>query len=52
MTESPGTPTSDQGLSDNVQGILWALLATGLFATVAAMAKLAVTEFHVPSKLK
>ena len=34
-------------LSPNIQGILWALLATGLFATVAAMAKVAVTEFHV-----
>lgn len=32
---------------DNIQGILWALLATGLFATVAAMAKFAVTEYHV-----
>lgn len=32
---------------ENIQGILWALLATGLFASVAAMAKFAVTEFHV-----
>jgi len=35
------------GSSTNLQGILWALLATGLFATVAAMAKFAVTEYHV-----
>lgn len=35
------------GLSPNLQGILWALLATGLFATVAAMAKYAVSEYHV-----
>ena len=35
------------GSSTNLQGILWALLATGLFATVAAMAKVAVTEYHV-----
>lgn len=42
--------TSTRGgapLSANMQGVLWALLAAGLFATVAAMAKLAVTEFHV-----
>jgi drug/metabolite transporter (DMT)-like permease len=32
---------------DNVKGILWALLATALFAIVAAMAKVAVTEYHV-----
>jgi drug/metabolite transporter (DMT)-like permease len=32
---------------ENVQAVLWALLATGLFATVAAMAKVAVTEYHV-----
>jgi len=31
----------------NLQGVLWALLATGLFATVAALAKFAVTEYHV-----
>ena len=34
-------------LSENIQGILWALLASGLYAAVAAMAKLAVMEFHV-----
>ncbi len=33
--------------SDNVRGILWALLATALYALVAAMAKLAVDEYHV-----
>lgn len=32
---------------DNVKGILWALLATGLFSVVAAMAKVAVNEYHV-----
>ncbi len=31
----------------NIKGILWALLATALFAIVAAMAKVAVTEYHV-----
>lgn len=41
-----GAPSS-ASLSGNVQGILWALLATGLFATVAALAKIAVTEYHV-----
>ena len=33
--------------SDNVKGVLLALVSTGLFAIVAAMAKIAVTEFHV-----
>jgi len=35
------------GLPVNIQGALWALLATGVFAMVAALAKLAVTEYHV-----
>lgn len=34
-------------MPDNIKGILWALIATGLFATVAAMAKVAVDEYHV-----
>ena len=34
-------------MSDNIKGILWALLSTALFATVAAMAKIAVNEYHV-----
>ena len=34
-------------LPSNIRGILWALLATGIFAVVAAMAKIAVTEYHV-----
>ncbi|MGI9500916.1 MAG: DMT family transporter [Geminicoccaceae bacterium] len=34
-------------VSDNIKGILWALLATALFAVVAAMAKVAVAEYHV-----
>ncbi len=34
-------------MSDNIRGILWALLATGLFSIVAAMAKVAVLEYHV-----
>ncbi len=33
--------------ADNIMGILWALLATALFAIVAAMAKVAITEYHV-----
>jgi len=33
--------------ADNTKGILWALLATALFAIVAAMAKVAVKEYHV-----
>ncbi len=34
-------------VSENAKGILWALLATALFAIVAAMAKVAVREYHV-----
>lgn len=34
-------------MSNTLQGTLWALLATALFATVAAMAKVAVSEYHV-----
>ncbi len=32
---------------DNIRGILWALLAAALFAIVAAMAKVAVVEYHI-----
>ncbi len=32
---------------DNLTAIGWALLATGLFALVAALAKIAVTDYHV-----
>ena len=39
-------PASAQ-INENLKGVMWALLATGLFAIVAAMAKVAVTEFHV-----
>ncbi len=35
------------GLSDNVRGSLWFLLATGLFAVAFAMAKEASVQFHV-----
>lgn len=34
-------------LSDNMKGVLLALVSTGLFSLVAALAKIAVTEFHV-----
>ena len=34
-------------MSDNIKGILWALLSTGLFTVVAAMVKVAVNEYHV-----
>ena len=33
--------------SSNIKGLFWALLATALFAIVAAMAKFAVVEYHV-----
>ncbi|MCY6380750.1 DMT family transporter [Hoeflea prorocentri] len=35
------------GLSGNTGGIVWGLLAAGLFSAVAAMAKIAVHEYHV-----
>ena len=34
-------------LPDNIKGILWALIATAMFAIVAAMAKVAVADYHV-----
>lgn len=34
-------------MSSNLQGILWALIAACLFAVVSAMAKHAVTQYHV-----
>jgi drug/metabolite transporter (DMT)-like permease len=34
-------------MSDNTKGILWALLAAALFSVVIAMAKIAVTQYHV-----
>lgn len=34
-------------MSNNMQGILWALCAAALFSVVIAMAKVAVSEYHV-----
>lgn len=34
-------------MTDNTKGILWALVATAVFAVVAAMAKAAVKDYHV-----
>lgn len=34
-------------MSDNLQGVFWALVATALFAAVAAMAKVVVGDYHV-----
>lgn len=34
-------------MSNNLQAALWALLATALFTIVAAMAKIAVADYHV-----
>jgi len=47
MTNASKTGGMDFAAPDNIKGIMWALLATGLFASVAAMAKLAVTDYHV-----
>ena len=50
-SEDSPMPETSQAMTDrstnNVKGVLWALLATGLFATMTAMAKVAVTEYHV-----
>ncbi|MCP4378195.1 MAG: EamA family transporter, partial [bacterium] len=43
-TQTLGSPVQ---VPDNLKGVLWALLATALFAIVAAMAKVAVNEYHV-----
>lgn len=47
MTNTASHSSEAKVLPDNIRGILWALLATGLFATVAALAKVAVSEYHV-----
>jgi hypothetical protein len=47
MSNSTLTLGKPAQMSDNVKGVLWALLATALFAIVAAMAKVAVNEYHV-----
>ncbi len=39
--------TIQEQVPNNLKGILWALLATALFAIVVAMAKVAVNEYHV-----
>lgn len=44
MTEPPAVASV---LSQNTQGLLWGLLASALFATVAALAKLASADYHV-----
>lgn len=44
---SPLLPKALTNLSSNQKGVLLALVSTGLFALVAALAKIAVTEFHV-----
>lgn len=45
MASSP--PAAASAAPDNIKGVLWALLAAGLFSAVAAMAKIAVSEYHV-----
>ncbi|WP_208977261.1 MULTISPECIES: DMT family transporter [unclassified Pannonibacter] len=47
MTRTAANGRGRAPVPHNVQGILWALLAAGLYAAVAALAKLTVTEFHV-----
>lgn len=40
-------PPVPQPISDNFRGALWALLSTALFSVAAAMAKIAVEDYHV-----
>ena len=47
MTGIEQTTNDPALLPDNTRAILWALLATALFAIVAAMAKVAVEHYHV-----
>lgn len=47
MTANEQRQKSTALLPDNTRAILWALLATALFAIVAAMAKVAVEHYHV-----
>lgn len=47
MSRTAASDATARSIPDNIKGVIWALLATGLFATVAAMAKVAVTEYHV-----
>ena len=47
MSNKDQTATAIKLAPDNAKGILWALVAALLYATAAAMAKVAVNEFHV-----
>lgn len=45
VNKPPLTPPNP--MSPNLQGVLWALLSTAIFALVAALAKIASGEYHV-----
>lgn len=47
MSNQPLVTASSSELSNNIKGVLWALLATALFAIAAAMAKVGVKDYHV-----
>ena len=49
MALSVQRPESEDArkISSNIQGVLWALLSTALFAVTAAMAKEAVEKYHL-----
>lgn len=47
MSDIANAPELPGRSSDNIKGIFWALLAAALFSIAAAMAKLAVIEYHV-----
>lgn len=47
MSDSAQAQVKPAQTSENIKGILWALLATAMFAIVAAMAKAAAADYHV-----
>ncbi len=47
MSASNQSRDQPETTSSNIQAVWWALLAAGLFAVVAAMAKVAVRDYHV-----
>jgi len=47
MSNNTQAPEAPGQALNNIKGILWSLVAAGLFAITAAMAKVAVSEYHV-----
>ncbi|MFT5046587.1 MAG: drug/metabolite transporter (DMT)-like permease [Porticoccaceae bacterium] len=47
MSNSSSAELKTSQSSNNLKGVLWALIATALFALAAAMAKVAVKDYHI-----